>query len=83
MEGRMSIPISSSLNVYFNVLHDRASKSVRDGSLKYEKALYMTSNQLIFIGLRSSKNYYKRPGSGVGIWEGSLGCEFFAWVDVC
>ncbi len=41
------------------------------------------SNQIIFIGLRSSKNYYKRPGGGVGIWEGSLGCEFFAWVDVC
>ncbi len=41
------------------------------------------SNQIIFIGLRSSKNYYKRPGSGVGIWEGSVGCEFFAWVDVC
>ncbi len=29
-----------------------------------------------FIGLRSSKDYYKRPGGGVGIWEGSLGCEF-------
>ncbi len=41
------------------------------------------SNQIIFIGLRSSKNYYKRPGGGVGIWEGSLGREFFAWVDVC
>ncbi len=36
------------------------------------------SNQIIFIGLRSSKDYYKRPGGGVGIWEGSLGCEFFA-----
>ncbi len=33
-------------------------------------------NQIIFIGLRSSKYYYKRPGSGVGIWEGSLGCKF-------
>ncbi len=41
------------------------------------------SNQIIFFGLRSSKNYYERPGGGVGIWEGSLGCEFFAWVDVC
>ncbi len=29
------------------------------------------SNQIIFIGLRSSKDYYKRPGGGVGIWEGS------------
>ncbi len=29
-----------------------------------------------FIGLWSSKDYYKRPGGGVGIWEGSLGCEF-------
>ncbi len=27
-----------------------------------------------FVGLRSSKDYYKRPGGGVGIWEGSLGC---------
>ncbi len=35
-----------------------------------------TSNQIIFIGLRSSKDYYTRPGGGVGIWEGSLGCEF-------
>ncbi len=34
------------------------------------------SNQIIFIGLRSSKDYYIRPGGGVGIWEGSLGCEF-------
>ncbi len=33
-----------------------------------------TSNQLIFIGLRSSKHYYKRPGGSLGIWEGSLGC---------
>ncbi len=33
-------------------------------------------NQIIFIGLRSSKDYYKRPGGSVGIWEGSLGCEF-------
>ncbi len=29
-----------------------------------------------FFGLRSSKDYYKRPGGVVGIWEGSLGCEF-------
>ncbi len=39
------------------------------------------SNQIIFIGLRSSKDYYKRPGGGVGIWEGSLGCEFLrGWM---
>ncbi len=36
----------------------------------------VNSNQIIFIGLRSSKDYNKRPGGGVGIWEGSLGCEF-------
>ncbi len=36
----------------------------------------MISNQIIFTGLRSSKDYYKRPGGGVGIWEGLLGCEF-------
>ncbi len=29
------------------------------------------SNQIIFIGLRSSTDYYNRPGGGVGIWEGS------------
>ncbi len=34
------------------------------------------SNQIIFIGLRKSKDCYKRPGGGVGISEGSLGCEF-------
>ncbi len=34
------------------------------------------SNQIIFIGLRSSKDYYKRPVGGGGIWEGSLVCEF-------
>ncbi len=33
-------------------------------------------NQIIFIGLWSSKDYYKRPGDGVGVWEVSLGCEF-------
>ncbi len=37
--------------------------------------MIVSSNQIIFIGLRSSKDYYKRPGGGVGIWEGSLGCE--------
>ncbi len=30
--------------------------------------------QVIFIGLRSSKDYYKQPGGGVGILEWSLGC---------
>ncbi len=39
------------------------------------------SNQIIFTGLRSSKDYYKLPGGGVGIWEGSLGCEFLrGWM---
>ncbi len=39
------------------------------------------SNQIIFIGLRNSKNYYKRPGGDVGIWEGSLGFEFMlGWM---
>ncbi len=43
--------------------------------------MHMSSNQIIFIGLRSSKDYYKRPGGGVGIWEGSLGCEFLrGWM---
>ncbi len=34
------------------------------------------SNQIIFIGLRSSQDYCKRPVGDVGIWEGSLVCEF-------
>ncbi len=34
------------------------------------------SNQLIFIGLRSSKNYYNRPGGGVGMG----GCVLREWV---
>ncbi len=34
------------------------------------------SNQTVFIRLRNSKDSYKRQGVGVGIWEGSLGCEF-------
>ncbi len=38
------------------------------------------SNQIIFFVLRSSKDYYK-PGGGVDIWEGSLGCEFLrGWM---
>ncbi len=32
---------------------------------------YFCSNQIIFIGLRSSKDYYKRSRDGVGIWKGS------------
>ncbi len=32
------------------------------------------SSQIILIGLRNSKDYYKRPGGGM--WEGSFGCEF-------
>ncbi len=34
------------------------------------------SNQIIFIGLRSSEDCYKLPGGNVSVWEGSLGCEF-------
>ncbi len=36
----------------------------------------LESNQTIFIVLRSSKDYCKRPGGGVSIWEGSFGYEF-------
>ncbi len=36
----------------------------------------LESSQMIFIGSRSSKDYYKQPGGGVGVKEGSLGCEF-------
>ncbi len=37
---------------------------------------HFKSNQISFIGLRSSKDYYKRPSGGVSIWEESLGWEF-------
>ncbi len=41
------------------------------------------SNQIIFIGLRSSKDYFKRPGEVAGVYgEGHLGVSFFTWVDV-
>ncbi len=36
----------------------------------------LNSNQISFIVQRSSKDYYKRPGGGVGLWEGLLGYEF-------
>ncbi len=38
---------------------------------------------LIFIGLRVIKDYYKRPGGVVGdIWKGTFGCAFF-YVGPC
>ncbi len=46
------------------------------GTLTLTENVNFKSNQIIFIGLWSSKDYYKRPGGGVGIWDGSLGCEF-------
>ncbi len=36
-----------------------------------------------YIIKRSRKDYYKQPGSGGGIWEGSFVCEFSTWVAVC
>ncbi len=37
------------------------------------------SNQIIFIGLRSSKDYYKRPGGVAGVHgKGHLGVSFFS-----
>ncbi len=36
------------------------------------------SNEIIFNGLRSSKDYYKRPGGVVGVYgKGHLGVSFF------
>ncbi len=40
------------------------------------------SNQIIFIGLRSSKDYYKRSGGVVGIYEKGFMCAFF-YMDGC
>ncbi len=35
------------------------------------------SNQITFIGLRSSKDYYKRPGGVAGVYgKGHLGVSF-------
>ncbi len=35
------------------------------------------SNQIIFIGLRNSKDYYKRPGGVVGAyWKGHFDVSF-------
>ncbi len=43
----------------------------------YSAAMFFvlySSNQIIFIGLRSSKDYYKRPGGVVGVyWKGYVG----------
>ncbi len=40
------------------------------------------SNQIIFIGLRSSKDYYKRPGGVAGVYgKGHLGVRFLrGWM---
>ncbi len=43
--------------------------------VKSFEGLAPKSNQIVFIGLRSSNDYNKRPGGGVRIWEGSFGCE--------
>ncbi len=44
----------------------------------------IVSNQIIFFGLRSIKDYYKRPGGVAGVYgKGHLGVSFFTWVDVC
>ncbi len=46
---------------------------------KYLAVLHLDKNWFIksnHFGLRSSKDCYERPGGGVRIWTGSLGCEF-------
>ncbi len=45
----------------------------------FEAEICSKSNQIIFIGQRSSKDDQVGGGS---IWEGSFGCEFF-YVDRC
>ncbi len=40
--------------------------------------MYYKSNQSIFIGLRSSKDYNKRPGGVEGVYgKGHLGVSFY------
>ncbi len=57
--------------------HTRLSnENVHLLTIMYSFRKSIDSNQIIFIGLRSSKDYYKRSGGGVGIWEWSLGWRF-------
>ncbi len=45
--------------------------------MHYINLLLVNSNQIIFIGLRSSKDYYKRPGGGGGVYiKGNMGLIF-------
>ncbi len=61
----------------FHKLYKENTKLPRVGGLATLISHFtIKSNQIIFIGLRSSKEYYKRPGGGVGIWDGLLGHEF-------
>ncbi len=53
---------------------------LRDDDTVYKQVI---SNQIIFIGLRSSKDYYKRPGEVVGVrGKGHLGVSFLRW-SIC
>ncbi len=54
---------------------------IRIIALNIRIVVLIKSNQIIFIGLRSSKDYYKRPGRMFGVYKkGHFGCEFFTWV---
>ncbi len=59
----------------------KCSKKINANQLKYSKELFVKNNDSIFksffIGLRSSKNYYKRPGGVAGAYgKGHLGVNF-------
>ncbi len=46
--------------------------------------LKFIANHIIFIGPRSSKDYYKRPGGVVGVYiKGHLGMNFFLRRPMC
>ncbi len=48
-----------------------------------QKPRHFISNKITFIGLRISKNYYKRPGGVVGVYgKGHLGVSY-VYVGRC
>ncbi len=57
---------------------------IRIIALNIRIVFLVKSNQIILIGLRSSEDYYKRPGRMFGVYgKVHFGCEFFTRVDVC
>ncbi len=63
---------------------DRAlndADKVKTGLCRDKKIINQVKSFLLVYGAVET-TINNRWGGG-DIWEGSLGCEFFAWVDVC